>query len=309
MPFVSFCISTYKRPQILLTQLQLLSRQTYTDFEVVVSDNDPEQSGKTIIKSLNDQRFKYYSNEINLGMIKSFNKSIERSNTPYIIMITDDDPLNVSFLEEMVPLINQYPDKSVYGGFIRKRGDVDKIEEIDSLHFPSEVLHPKKNPSIFWSNCILRKADVIKIGYIPDYGSPHLADHALLALTGSVNGGIIRNKIYSSHNLHENNYSKGNFDSYYNGCVGFYNLLSQYFKERGEFIHIQHVIHLHLEQWFISMSFSLRKYFYKQKNRNKLQEIDNFSKQILTLNFMKRSRAKYQIKKIIFNIKVQLGLL
>lgn len=307
MSLVSFCISTYKRPQILLTQLQLLSQQTYTNFEVVVSDNDPAQSAKSIVESLNDKRFKYYANEINLGMIKSFNQSIERSTSPYIVMITDDDPLDNHFLEEMTPLIANYPKRSLYCGFLRNKLGKLIVEDIDKDHFPEEVLHPQKNPAIFWSNCILRKSDVIEIGLIPDYGSPHLADHALLALTSSVNGGIIKNKIYCSHYLHDNNYSKGNFDGYYKGCNGFYNLLTEYFKKNKRFSIIENVIHAHLEQWFISMSFSLRKYFYKKSDKTKLKEIDDFSQKILALDYMKRSRPRYQMKKIIFRIKVALG--
>ena len=309
MPFVSFCISTYKRPQILLNQLQLLAQQTYADFEVVISDNDPDQSARTIIESSNDKRFKYYANEVNLGMIQSFNKSIERANTAYIVMITDDDPLDVNFLNEMIPLLNTYPHRSLYCGFIRKHNDPNKIEEIESEYFPSELLHPVKNPSIFWSNCILRKDDVIKIGLIPDYGSPHLADHALLAMTGSVSGGVIKNKIYSSHYQHENNYSKGNLDAYSTGCIGFYKLLIGYFKGHKNSKTIERAIELHLKFWFITMSFSLRKYFYKLNDKNKLQEIDDFSKKILSLDFMKRAIAKYQMKRIIFSVKAALGLL
>ncbi len=309
MPLVSFCISTYKRPQILLNQLQLLIQQTYPDFEVVISDNDPDESAKIICGSLQDLRIKYFTNKENLGMIKSFNKSIQRANSDFIVMITDDDPLEINFLSEMVPLINEFPDKSLYCGFKRKNDDHNKIEIITPENFPSEVLHPEKNPSIFWSNCILRKSDIIKIGLIPDYGSPHLADHALLALCGAVSGAVIKNKIYSSHNLHENNYSRSNFDSYYKGCIGFYNLLSTDFKGHSNSKEIERTIKLHLKVWFISMSFSLRKYFYKLQDKKKLEEINDFSKKILELDFMKKSILKYKAKRIIFDIKALLGML
>lgn len=309
MAFVSFCISTYKRPQILLSQLQLLAQQTYSDFEVVISDNDPDKSAQIIIEQIEDRRFKYYANGDNLGMIPSFNKSIERANTEYVVMITDDDPLDTNFLNEMFPLTTEYPGRSLYCGFTRKHNNQNEIEEIGPEQFPSEVLDPGKNPSIFWSNCILRKEDVIKVGLMPNYGSPHLADHALLALTGSINGGVIRNKIYSSHNQHESNYSKGNFNSYYIGCIGFYELLSKYFKDHKNQTVIARAIDLHLKFWFITMSFSLRKYFYKLDDRKKLKEIDDFSKKIMALDFMKHTIVKYKIKRNIFYIKALLNLL
>ena len=40
-----------------------------------------------------------------------------------------------------------------------------------------------------------------------------------------------------------------------------------------------------------------------------LKDIDDYSKKILALDFMKKARAKYRIKKIFFNIKALFGLL
>lgn len=307
MPLVSFCISTYKRPQFLKAQLHLLSQQTYTDFEIIISDNDIDESGKNIVECFDDKRFKYYPNKENLGMIKSFNRSIERSSSRYIVMITDDDPLDINFLSDITPLIELYPEKSMYCGF--KRYNANEIELIHENLFPIELLNPKKNPSIFWSNCILQKKDVIKIGLIPDYGSPHLSDHALLALTGSVNGAAVKNKIYSSHYLHDSNYSKGNLEMYYKGCTGFYEILTKHFKNHQKNLEIEKSIRHHLYHWFISMSFALRKYFYKKHEKKKVNEVDNFSEKILSLHFMKSILFKYRIKKFVFKVKVILGIL
>ncbi|HSZ84675.1 MAG TPA: glycosyltransferase [Puia sp.] len=299
-PLVSFCISTYKRPEILSKQLKLLLQQTYTNFLIVISDNDPGSSAKKVSEEFSDSRIQYHTNGENLGIVKSFNKSIERSITEYVVMITDDDPLQINFLDEIMPLIENYPGYSMYSGFLIKKKF--KINTIDKNEFPTFVLDPDKNPSIFWSNCVLRKSDVIDIGMIPDYGSPHLADHALLAMVGSKNGCVIKNAIYSSHFLHDNSYSRGNLDSYFIGCVGFYNVLKEYFDNKK----IEIVIKKHLKFWFIAISFSLRKFFRKDKNR--IAEIDTFSNKMLQLNFMKSSQFKYFIKKKIFAIKVFLKL-
>ncbi|HEY4876428.1 MAG TPA: glycosyltransferase family 2 protein [Puia sp.] len=302
-PLVSFCISTYKRPEILSKQLKLLLQQTHSDFFIVISDNDPESSGKKVIEQINDSRIQYYPNGENIGIIKSFNKSIERSVTEYVVMVTDDDPLQINFLEEIIPLIKNYPGYSMYSGFLINKKS--QIEIINKNEFPVFVLDPDKNPSIFWSNCVLRKFDVIKIGMIHDYGSPHLIDHALLTMVGSENGCVIKNAVYSSHFLHDNNYSRSNFDSYFVGCVGFYKILSAYF---GSYKNkkIEKVIKKHLKSWFIAISFSLRRFF--KEDKNKIKEIDLFSDKILHLDFMKSSRFKYFAKKKIFAVKVFLKL-
>src|SRR6187397_681190 len=92
-PLVSFCFTTYKRHVHLLHTLESIRKQSFQDFEVIVSDNDPEKSGRVIVEGFNDNKFKYFPNEQNLGMKKSFNKSLERSSGEYIVMIADDDPV------------------------------------------------------------------------------------------------------------------------------------------------------------------------------------------------------------------------
>ena len=72
-------MSTYKRPVLLEKQLKSILLQSYHNFEVVISDNDPGRSAEEIVLKLGDPRLKYYANSENLGMIRSFNKSIERS--------------------------------------------------------------------------------------------------------------------------------------------------------------------------------------------------------------------------------------
>ena len=88
-PLVSFCFTTYKRHNYLLSTLKSVQKQTFNDFEVIISDNDPDSSGKEVVQEINDSRFKYYSNFENLGMKKSFNKSLERSSGEYIVMIAE----------------------------------------------------------------------------------------------------------------------------------------------------------------------------------------------------------------------------
>ena len=225
--WVSFCISTFKRPELLKQQLQLLLLQTFSNFNIVVSDNDPEASARIICESLNDNRIKYFHNSDNLGMIKSFNKSIERSVTDYIVMVTDDDPIEKDFLERFNKLYQEYPEYSIYCGFIRKNHKPESVELIGKKKFIQEILDPDKTLKILWSSSIIKKSDALKVGYIPDYGSPHLADHAFLALVGNVNGGIIINKMYSSLTSHNTNFSKSHFESYLSGCKGFYTIFSE----------------------------------------------------------------------------------
>jgi glycosyltransferase involved in cell wall biosynthesis len=60
------------------------------DFEVIVSDNDPEASSRIIVEEMKDSRFRYFYNTENLGMIKNFSKALENATGEFVVMITVD---------------------------------------------------------------------------------------------------------------------------------------------------------------------------------------------------------------------------
>lgn len=307
--WVTFCISTYKRPAILLEQLKLLSRQTFPFFRVVVSDNDPEASAKEVVQSLEDERFRYFHNAENLGMIRSFNKSIERAETDYVVLVTDDDPVQPDFLEEMFKLYQDNPEVSIYCGFIRTNRKEKEVEIISKESFAYEVLNPRRTSNLLWSSAVMRKSDVLKIGSIPDYGSPHLADHAFIVLIGSQNGGVIINKIFSSLTSHDNNFSKFNFNYYIEGCKGFYKTLQASISVRTGDTKTGRAINLHLGTWFITNVFSLKRYYVIKKDKEKLIEIQAFADELLCLPYLKNIKFRYFVKNLFFFIKSKLDLL
>lgn len=308
-PWITFCISTYRRPELLKVQLTLLSAQTFPEFEVVISDNDPEASARDVVNDF-DQRFRYFHNDENLGMIRSFNRSIERARTSHIVMVTDDDPIDKDFLKTLYPVWKEHPDHSFYGGVQRPGKDDDALEIIDKDSFFQELLDPSRTKTFLWSSCILRREDALKVGGIPDYGSPHLADHAFLVLAGSIGGGVLINHTYSKLSSHDSNFSKFNFDYYVRGCEGFYNALTISTHAGGISREKLEAVRMHLKVWFISNMFNLQKYYTVTRNEPaKVKEIRDCAESILQFPFMKYCRPKYRIKSVIFRIKKSLGLL
>ena len=56
-PYVSFCFTTYKRKDYLKSTLESVMAQTFSNFEAIISDNDPEQSGKSVVEGMNEVLF------------------------------------------------------------------------------------------------------------------------------------------------------------------------------------------------------------------------------------------------------------
>jgi glycosyltransferase involved in cell wall biosynthesis len=296
-------MSTYKRPDFLRSQLKSLLKQTFTNFQIIISDNDTSASAESIVKEINDPRISYECNGENLGMIASFNKSIKKARSKYIVTITDDDPVDSSMLADFHRIISEYPGYSIYLGCHRKTGK-DAIEVFKNKDYLFQILHPALTKNLLWSSGIIKTSVVQGFGGIPDFGSPHFADHALLALSGKETGGVLINKMYSSLSSHNENFSKKNFELYYIGCLEFYKFITQNFDKSFYIKGKNNALLRHLYRWFIANSFSLRKYFtYKNRDTEIIMQISDFSEKIMKIPFMRNVRFKYYFKVFIFFLK------
>lgn len=226
-PWVSFCIATYRRPDILEKTLRQIARQTFSDFEVIVSDNDPEQSSKNVVESLGDPKFHYYSNSTNVGMVKNFNVALSHARGSYIVMIADDDPPQTDFLTVIHELFISKPDYGAYFGAcevlieseeaaavyqvkvgsIRFLADapLDAIRCFSREQFPQKYLEREVFPYTLWSTGIVRRDIAIQVGGMPDYGSPLLTDLSYVAAVGSHAGCATINKVLGGQVVHGEN--------------------------------------------------------------------------------------------------------
>ncbi len=243
-------------------------------------------------------------------MIASFNRAIEMTTTRYLVMVTDDDTVDNEMLKDFRNIINNYPGHSIYVGCKRKNQPEKKIEIFNEHDYLFELLSPQKTEAILWSSCILETSTTKKMGGIPDFGSPHFADHALLAICGKEKGGLFINKIYGSLNSHDSNFSKSSFTLYYDGCIGFHNFITTNFKRDTYITPDTNSLERHIQNWFLKNYFILKKYFtYKKYNRETLKAINDFSEKIMGLSFMKSISRKFQFLKIIFLLKKPLFLI
>lgn len=315
VPWVAFCISTYKRPDFLKKQLESLSLQTFKDFEVVVSDNDPDQSAKVIVEGMGDARFKYISNTENLGIVKSFNRSLENAHAEYITMLTDDDPVYVYMLETLYKLSQQYAGYGMYfGGNDRsysllaaaklsgaRVGTNSQLAELDegtiriysAREFPTAYLNEDFGGGILWSVGIVKREIIQNLGGLPDYGSPNMADCAYVLLSGSIQGAVFINSSLGSQNIHQNNYSfnNANYTHFSKGVAGFYesvkNKLSKdtYTKE----------LDLSLKNYTARTILSLLIFAKRNIQRSGVPNasFENCIDEIFSIGFMKKWKLKY----------------
>ena len=91
-PFISICIPTYKRADLLKKLLESIRVQTFTDFEILINDNSPDDSVKNLAATYSGLLpIAYQKNEPSISATENCNKVISRANAAWIKIMHDDD--------------------------------------------------------------------------------------------------------------------------------------------------------------------------------------------------------------------------
>ena len=110
---VSICIPTYNQTEFLEKNLESIIRQTYTDFEIVISDDSTTDAVETFVSiffSKNKLRYIYLRNQTSLGSPANWNKAVSLASGEYIkIMHHDDWFSSDNSLSEFVSALNMNP--------------------------------------------------------------------------------------------------------------------------------------------------------------------------------------------------------
>ena len=119
MPKVSVLLPTYKTEEEWLKEsIQSILDQSFQDFELIILDDGSEKSPEDIVKSFNDNRIKFYQNEINLGVGKTRNKLLELATGDYVAFQDSDDISLPSRLEKQVDFLDKNLEFSGVSGWM-----------------------------------------------------------------------------------------------------------------------------------------------------------------------------------------------
>ncbi|MBA4389463.1 MAG: hypothetical protein C0399_00795 [Syntrophus sp. (in: bacteria)] len=106
---VSVGIPTYNRPDGLRRTLEYITKQTYTNLEIIISDNasvTPET--KLVVNEFltSDSRIKYFRQEENIGAFHNFKFLFDKATGDYFMWAADDDEWRPEFIESCVELFD-----------------------------------------------------------------------------------------------------------------------------------------------------------------------------------------------------------
>ena len=114
-PFFSIVIPTYNRAKFLKTTLLIILKQTFQDFELIISNNCSTDETVEVVQSFKDKRIRYFENKKNIGAEMNMKKVLTYARGKYLFTVGDDDfILYKDTFDEIKKIID---DKKV--GFIR----------------------------------------------------------------------------------------------------------------------------------------------------------------------------------------------
>ena len=109
MARVTVAVPTYNRAELLAAAIDSVLAQTYEDFHLLVADNASTDGTAEVVARYEDPRIEYLRRPENLGLLGNFDDCLRRLETEYSLILSDDDLLRPSFLEETVPLLDTHP--------------------------------------------------------------------------------------------------------------------------------------------------------------------------------------------------------
>ena len=114
-PTVSVGLPVYNGENFLTNALDSLLAQTYTDFELIISDNASTDATESICRRYanKDQRIRYIRRDSNIGAAPNFNSLLDLARGKYFRWAAHDDVCAPKYLQECMNIIEHVPNVAI----------------------------------------------------------------------------------------------------------------------------------------------------------------------------------------------------
>jgi glycosyltransferase involved in cell wall biosynthesis len=111
-PRVSIGLPVFNGEKYLRESLDSILAQTFTDFELIISDNCSTDSTEEICQAYaaQDPRISYYRQKKNLGAAPNYNRVFELASGEYFKWAAHDDLITPEYLSKCVVVLDENPD-------------------------------------------------------------------------------------------------------------------------------------------------------------------------------------------------------
>jgi len=185
LPLVTVGIPTYNRPDGLQRTLECILAQTYSNLQVIVSDNcstDPKVTSILHRFAAQDTRVQVYVQKENLSIIPNFQFLLDKATGDYFMWAADDDHWDPNFIDVCVQGMEQYPDvslcmtdlKIVDTGGIAKQSRLNRGFMQNNLYVRSFNFVKSTDENKYFFCGVYRTALIKNIPFSNSWGGDHM---------------------------------------------------------------------------------------------------------------------------------------
>jgi len=147
----SVLIPTKNRLELLKFAINSVLKQTYSNWEIIISDNCSDEDIKSYIDSINNNKIKYMRQDTPISVTTNWNVANNVACGDYTIMLGDDDALLPDFFEKCIQYIQKYncPELLNFGAYIYMQPNVSPMFPNGDLYDStknSEYMNKKTEP-------------------------------------------------------------------------------------------------------------------------------------------------------------------
>ncbi len=203
---ISVCMASYNGSSFIQEQITSILNQTEKVDEICIVDDCSKDDTVDIVKGFNAKEINLSCNDVNLGYVKTFEKSIESSTGDIIFLCDQDDIWSTNKVEVMLRAFNKNPDISMVCHDVNVVDQDNKplsgvnISISPGIHRYFSLFQELFKPRIFGCVCAFRGQ--LKNTYLPFNRYVYTHDH-WLTINSMLNGGclVINDKLIN-YRLH-----------------------------------------------------------------------------------------------------------
>jgi abequosyltransferase len=169
MPFISVCIPSFNRSELLLPLLETIQRQDFHDYEIVIAEDcSPDRKSIRAIchqfKARYSLSLNYFENKKNLGYDANLRNLISLAKGEYVLFIGNDDLLAPGALSAIHEALNNQSNVGVllrsYSSFFSRPEDIVQTFR----YFHEDRVFPPGSATIatFFRRCVFISGMVLK---------------------------------------------------------------------------------------------------------------------------------------------------
>lgn len=171
---VTIAIPTLNRAEYLRIALDSALAQSYSNLEIVVSNNACTDQTANVLKSVSDSRLHVLEQKTKVGMMENWNACLEAASGKYFLLLSDDDVLEPTAIEEMVDAFEESESRGEKIGIVYCRGTLidgeGKILDVGKQapafeHAKELILGFLEGERYLWPCAILFRKDDLAPGY------------------------------------------------------------------------------------------------------------------------------------------------